>query len=433
MKQKGLSLQFDFNQVSSNFCKASVTIPASLVDKTYEQAVLAQSRSIRPHGFRSKEVPIEYVKQNFENNINHHLEEFLFKYFALNFLLKSIKEQKINIVGEPRITEVFIKPDQEATFNFDINLFPKIEFQNWKYYPFKAPKRKNYKDLDRQVEEFMKKEKIKRKETLDETIKIRDWISFDLWIVDENDKPIFGEYKENLWLKIGYEEADSELQNLFVGKKEGDIFYTEDDSIQEYFGTQIGSNYRFCIEIKDVLNNSFFCFDNFKRQFRLKTKKEMRKRLIEVFSYRNDISQRQAMVEETFKLMLSKYNLDVPNYLVLRQQKDVMEDIKKNPDYHVYKTQDNFEDHIKKLAHKQVKEIILIEQLANKENIHATDEDLACYLNLTKRPRMKEFIYFKMPETRVEGQETPIPAELIRRQCLREKTLNYIIFHLTRK
>jgi len=433
MKQSDMSLRFDINQISPHFCKASIMIPAALVDKTYEQAILAQSKSIRPHGFRSKEVPIEYVKQNFENNINHHLEEFLFKYFTLNFLLKSIKEQKLNIVGEPRIQEVFIQPGQEATFHFDINLFPKIEFQNWKYYPFKAPKRKNYKDLDRQVEEFMKKEKNLRKESLDESIKIRDWVSFDLWVVDENDNPIFGNYKENLWLKIGYEEADAELQNLFVDKKVGDIFYTQEDCIQEYFGTQIGSNYRFGIEIKDILNNSFFCFENFKRQFKLKTKKEMRKRLIEVFSYRNDISQRQAMVEEAFKLMLAKYTLDIPNYLVLRQQKNVLEDIKKNPDYHVYKTQDNFEDHIKKLADKQVKEIILIEQLANKENIHATDEDLACYLNLTKRPRMKEFIYFKIPETKIEGQETPMPAELIRRQCLREKTLNYIIFHLTRK
>ena len=37
-------------------------------------------------------------------------------------------------------------------------LFPTITFQEWKYLPFKAPKRKNYKDLDRQVETFLQEE-----------------------------------------------------------------------------------------------------------------------------------------------------------------------------------------------------------------------------------------------------------------------------------
>jgi len=433
MEQNSRSLRFNVEQVSPRFCKASVTIPHGLVKKAYDLAVFAQSKSIRLHGFNRQEVPLAYVKQHFDHTIKKHLEEFLFKYFVLNFLLKSIKNKKLNIAGDPRITTIQIDANVDATFNFDISLFPKIEFQNWKYYPFKAPKRKNYKDLDRQVEEFMKQEKNLRKEKENETIEIRDWISFDIWVVDEINKPIFGEFKERLWLKIGDEEADSEFQHLFIGKKIGDIFYSSDDCIQDYFGSHLNSNYRFAIEIKQILKNSFFCLDNFKRQFKIKTKKEMRKRLIEVFSFRNDISQRQAMVEEAFRLMLSKYKLDAPNYLILRQQKNVLDEIKKNPDYQVYKTQGNFDKQIKDLATKQIKETILIDQLANKENINTTNEDIACYLNLLKRPKMKEFIYFKVPETKIDGQEVPISKQLLAQNCLREKTLNYIIFHLTRK
>jgi len=434
MEQKDLSLRFDLEPSScQSFCTAKVTIPSHISDKAYQEAILAQKESARAIGFNKRNVPIEYIRQNFEVNINSHLEEFLFKYFTLNFLLKELKNQKINIAGDPRIKEISVQPGEDAIFTFDVSLFPKIEFQNWKYYPFKAPKRKNYKDLDRQVETFMKLESRQKKENTKDEVDIQDWVSFDIWVVDEDNKPIFSDFKENLIIKIGDEEADREFQKLFIGKKIDDLFYARDDGLQEYFGNQIGSNYKFGVKINNIVNNEFFCFEKFKRQFRLKTKKEIARRLIEVFSYRNDLSQRQAMVEEAFNLMFKKYTFDVPNHLILRQQQKLLYELRKNPDYHVYKNQKKFDDHINKLANKQIKELILIDQLANKENIVATDEDVCCFLNLTNRPRMKDFIYFKMPETKVDGQETPISAELIRQQALREKTLNYIIYHFTRK
>jgi len=433
MEQRETPLNFEVEQIAPNFCKARITIPSDVVNKAYDQALIAQKKSVHPYGFHHDDIPLEYIKQNFENNIKNHLEEFLFKHFILGFLYQKIHDEKINAAGDPRLTQIHVSPGQDAAFHFDISLFPKIEFQNWKYYPFRAPKRKNYKDLDRQATEFMKEEKQKRKEFYDPTINVGDWVSFDVWIADEKNEALFGKHKENLWVKIGYEEADKEFQNLFIGKKIDTLFYTQQDPIQEYFGTQMGSNYNFGIKITNILPNAYFCFDNFKRQFRLKTKKEALRTLIEVFSYRNDISLRQAMVEEAFKLMFSKYEITIPNYLILRQQKKVLEAIKKNPDYQVYKNEKNFEDNIRNLAEKQIKEIILIDQLSTKEKVKITQDDIASYLNLTKRPRMKEFIYFKLPETKFEGQETPVSSEIVIQQCMREKTLNYMIYNFTRK
>jgi FKBP-type peptidyl-prolyl cis-trans isomerase (trigger factor) len=433
VKQKEVSLGFEVNQVSPTFGTITITIPASIVTAAYNEAVKAQAKSIKTYGFHHDTTPYEYVKQNFEKNIKSYLEEFLFKHFVLNFLYSQIRETRLNVAGDPRITEINIQENEDAKFIFDVSLFPKIEFQNWKYYAFKAPKRKNYKDLDRQAIDFIKEEKNNKKELSKNTVHTSDWVFFDLWIVDQENNPIFGKHKESLWIKIGEEEADREAQNLFLSKKIGDIFYTQDDVIQEYFGTTIGSNYTFGIQIRDVIHNSYFCFEQFKKHFRLKTKKELANQLVEIFSYRNDISQRQATVEETFKLMFSKYEIEIPNYLTLRQQKNVLSEIQKNPDYHVYKNQKNFENSLKNLAEKQIKEIILIDQLASKEKIKITHEDITNYLNLTKRPRMKEFIYFKIPETTVDCQEMPISSELIAQQSLREKTVNFIIYNFTRK
>ena len=176
-----------------------------------------------------------------------------------------------------------------------------------------------------------------------------------------------------------------------------------------------------------------YVYDQLKKQFRIKTNKELHQKLIEVFSYRNDISQRKTMIDEACKLMLSKHPFNAPHFLILRQEEELLSAIQTNPDYLVYKMQKDFRRTIEQLAERQVKETILIDQIAYNERLEISHEDVKNYLNLTKRQRTREFLHFRFPITKVRGQETPIIAHELMTSCLREKTLNYIIYHLTKK
>jgi len=119
--------------------------------------------------------------------------------------------------------------------------------------------------------------------------------------------------------------------------------------------------------------------------------------------------------------------------MILRQQKLVLESVQHNPDYHVYKTETTFKETIKQLALKQARELLFTLQLALHEKIEVTNEDIKGYLNLLKRPRTKEFIYFNPPSTKNQGQEMPLPTQVLKRCCLLEKTLNHVIYHLMKK
>ena len=46
---------------------------------------------------------------------------------------------------------------------------------------------------------------------------------------------------------------------------------------------------------------------------------------------------------------------------------------------------------------------------------------------------MREFIYFNLPESKRDGQEMPWPKHELSRVCAREKAINYVIYHLTKK
>ena len=266
-----------------------------------------------------------------------------------------------------------------------------------------------------------------------DVIRIGDWVNFTLSLTDTNGNLLVGNYKADLWIKIGDEEADKPFHDVFIGKKIGDKFCSQHRCFQDYFSNQLDTPYFFCVEINDSVPFQFFCLDQFKNHFKLKTNKEIHQKLIEVFSYRNDLSQRRTTVEESLKLLLAKHPFEVPNHLILRQQKSVLAAIQDNPDYHVYRVQKDFKDRVRELAEKQIKEQLIIDQLAFHEDIPLTPFDVKTYLNLLKRSRTKEFVYFDPPATKLRGQEFPIVNQELQRICLREKTLNHIIYYLTKK
>ncbi|MEX0849172.1 MAG: trigger factor [Candidatus Dependentiae bacterium] len=427
------ALDFQFNQVRPTCATLSIIIPKECVNKFFLQAAHDQKQALHTIGFNKGEVPIEYIEQNFMFSLIDHVQEFLFKYFVIPFLYKELRSRKILIAGEPRLKDIRVKYNSDGAFDFELSTFENIPLLEWRYFPFKAPKRKKYKDLDRQVDSFIKDEKEALKNFDEQDIvHINDWVQFLIKPLDNDGLPFFNHEPLMLWLKMGDEDADEELRSIFMKRKKGEIFNSQSRGLQHFFGHQFETNYIFAIEIIDILHDSYFCFELFKKQFKLKTNKEMLQKLIEVFSYRNDLSQRRSIIEESLALLLHKHKFDIPQHVITRQQEQIINLISTNSDYQVYRMQKDFQERVEQLAEKQVKEALILDQLAYNDNLIPSDLDVKSYLNLTKRPRAKEFIYFDAPITRVHGKESPICAEELRHICMREKTLNHVIHHLMR-
>ncbi len=426
-------LHFELACTRPDFGYATVHVPASIVDIFFHEAARTQQHSVQTQGFHAGMVPLEYIKGNFTENLIEHVKELLFKYCVVNYLYEQIRLQKLVVVGEPRLSDIVLAPGSDAQFIFELSMFPELNIYDWKFFPFKAPKRKNYKDLDRQVESFLEEERVALQSLKHTGLDIGDWAGFNLSFTNGQNEAFLPHNTQPFWFKLGTDEIENSLRDIFIGKKEGDIFFSNHEVLQHYFSDQLDTNYQFKIEITGALSHQFFCLDFFKKTFKIKTNKEMHRKLIEVFSYRQDISQRHSMVEESLRALLSKHQYSVPNYLIIRQEKVLIDRIRYNPDYHVYRAEKDFKQHVRSLAEKQVIETILVDTLAYHENITLSDEDIKGYLNLINRPRMKEFIYFDIPSFKIQGQHTLIASEELKRTCLREKTINYIIYHLTKK
>jgi len=425
---------FSIIQTATHLWHMDVIVPACALDEVYQETVQLQQQVMTAPGFKKGTVPIEYIQENYQTTLIHHLKEFFLKFSVLNFLYHTIRVQKLPIAGEPRLESIDLRPHHDAHFRFALDILPMVDIQEWKYLPFKAPKRKNYKDLDRQVEHFVKQEEdLQAQYNSNAGISIGDWVLFSLTPVNTRHVPLLNTQVEKFWFKIGSDEVDNPLRALFLGKKQTDSMYVTNRGLQQYLSNQLDIAYLMRIEILDTLSCDHLCLELFKKHFRVKTNKDMNKKLIEVFSYRNDLSQRRSMVESSLKLLMSKHTIDLPTAVVLREQKQLLATVQENPDYNVYRVQKDFSHRIRQLAEKQAREKVFIDNLAYKENITVTNADVKGYLNLGLRARTKEFIYFRYEEPTIDGQEVPIPAHLIKRTVLREKTINYSIFHLTKK
>ncbi|MCL4361191.1 hypothetical protein M1446_02440 [Candidatus Dependentiae bacterium] len=424
-------LGFSINEKGPNKYVFEINIGSNFIDSVYRQSVISQKKLATTYGFTVGSAPATYIEQNYKAPIVQHLKELFFKHCVIDYLINNLIEKNIILAEEPKINRINLFPESNGIYEFEISNIKLNKKKYWRDLLFKAPVRKNYKDLDRQVESFIKEELSNWEKNPEEQIRLRDWVCFDLTICDDDKKPLLENYKQNLWIKIGEEEADLYLHELFLGKNYNEKFYSTNKVLQDYVCSDLNIGYNFLVEIKDVIPYIYFNFEHFKKHFKIKTGKEVEAKLIEVFSYRNNFSLRRETVEAILALLLKNHLVEIPGYILRDQQEQLLEKLHDNPDYHVYKAKNDFKEKVKMLAEKQLKEKMIIDSIAYSENIKVNHNDIAQYINFLQRPRTKDFIYFEIPSTKIDNLETPISTEVIRQYCLREKTLNHIINYLT--
>ncbi|MBD3273649.1 hypothetical protein GF385_04865 [Candidatus Dependentiae bacterium] len=426
-------LSFSAKKISSNLFRAEILVDSSQVKSIYNQTLRVFQRETLLPGFKKESAPIPYIEKNFKNSIENNIKNYLFKHYVLDYLMDNIRKEKITIANYPRLINIKFLPNKQMSFTFDLSVACPLELKEWKFFIFRAPKRKRYKDLDKQVSLFIKREsnifKNKKAEIVDEG----DWVLFEANLVNNKNQIISGPFKSLFWIKINNKYVKKPFQASLVGKKVNESIITNSLPMRNEFSKeQENNNFPYKVTIKKIVKGRSFSLESFKDTFKLKSKIEIHNKLIEVFSYRNDISQRRAIIEEIFHLLLSKHRFEVPKHFSVRRQEDILNYLKKHPDYNVYKQNKDFHKQITMLAEKQLKEEILIDQIAYRENLEINHDDIQNYLYLFNNNRLREFVYFKPILDKIDEVEEPLQTGLLKQYVMREKTLNHVIHELTK-
>jgi len=416
---------------STHLLHNTITIPSSFIEPLFEEITQTYRSYSALQGFSQDKLPLEYTKNYFRSEIKRDTKHFLFNHFIIDYVFNSLQKNNILFTNWPRLSNAVISDTLEGVYSFDISTVAPIDLKEWKHLIFKSPKRKNYKDLDKQVAFFMKKEQSGLKKSAS-CIEANDWVCFERRIIPHGGKTPIANTQGRFWIRISPEFIATPFQELFFEKNVGDSFTSPYFPFMHTTQDFIGDPCSFVITISNITKGTHLNMELFKGLFKLKTKHEIHDKLIEVFSYRNDISQRKAIIEELFHLFFTKHRFEIPKHIVTRKKEFILQNLQKEPDYHVYKSHKQFEEHLGLLAEKMLKEEALIDQIAQREDIHVYEEDISWYLHLFNNERLKEFVYFKPMVDAIEESIAPVHENIISTAVRREKTLNHIITTLLR-
>lgn len=424
-------LRFISVALSSHVYKVTIEVEGDLYRCLFDQTLDLFSSSACD-GFDRDKTPRDYVKEMYAKEIGQKIQNYFFYHLVTDFVINELIARKINSVNYPRLASIEHCLDKKVFYHFDVSVADPLELKEWKHFAFKPPKRKRYKDLDKQVESFVDQQPENTAKQNPNRVGEGDWVYFQASMIDAKQQEISPHLSCNFWVCTSNQGINDDFINQLIGKEIGESFTTKFFSYHEQESESQWCFFPFNIVVKAIVKGGYFSLEIFKNTFKLKNKNDVHNKLMEIFSYRHDQSQRKAIIDEVFHLLLSKHRFEVPKHHVLRREEDLVHFLSKEPDYYVYKSQRDFHDYVELLAEKQLKEEIIIDQIAYNENIRIETRDIAQYLHLFSNKRLREFIYFRPIAEKVDSQTAPINTTILMQSALREKTINQIIHTLTR-
>jgi trigger factor len=330
--------------------------------KYEERAILRVQKDAEYPGFRKGKVPIDILKKNFANYIIHNLKEII----VIDILDDLYEKEKVFSVITPRILDFNLdEKEKRVSFKIYLEQNPKFEVKNYTDFEVKRNLKKiTDEDIDNHIQTI--REYHAYLKPVDESVSKKHYLLVDYEVWENGNK--VQEFKQELvdmsspQTIIGFDEA-------VIGKKKGDSveFETEFD----------GKKLKFIVKILDVKEKVVPEIDeNFLKELGAKDINDLREQVRKLLEFEELERSEKGIVEQIENHLISNNDFPLPPTVVREEMQEIFEMVKQRAnitDPNV--TLKDYEDKIKPIAERNLKVTYILNAIANKENIRATDED----------------------------------------------------------
>ena len=418
---------------STNPCKREliIEVPADVVKDEREKIVARYAKLARVPGFRKGKVPATVVRQRFADEIKSDLVEALVpRYFR-----EEVGKQNLVPVSQPRITDLHLHDDEPLKFTAEFEVFP--DFTVTDYSDIKADTIDTNVTED-DVEQSLKNLRLQHA-TYNAVEEDRSLADGDFAVVsfrglpkeDEENAEAKPVEVDEVMVEIGGENTIPEFSENLRGAKTGehrsfDVKYADDFSDKRLAGKTMtyevdvkGIKTRSVPEPTDEfakeLSEEFATYQDLRTRIRenMKAEKEHeaehqgKDQIVAELVKRNDFPVPEALLNQQIDLRLER------GLRALAAQGMRTEDMKRM-DF------DRLRAGQRAGALREVKATLILEQIADREKIDVSDEELdqelAALATQAKQP--VEQLHARLTQ---DGG-----LERIRHRIRNEKTLNYL-------
>lgn len=424
------------NQISDTEIELQVTLEAADLMHAKEEAVKKLAKGVKVPGFRAGKAPKQMVEKQIDPNA---LAEETLNHAVNDAYGAALKEHKLSPIGQPSITVTKFVPFTEVEFTAKVEQVKVNKLTDYKKltakYTIEKPTKK---DIDNVIEN-MRTQMAERKD-VERAAKLDDqaWINFEG--VDEKSKPVNGAKGDNYPLMLGSNSFIPGFEDNVVGMKPGEektftLTFPKDYGVKALQSRKV----TFTVTLvklqemhKPEVNDAFAQ----KIAPELKTVEQMRKDIEAQLTVEAESKAKRAHENALVAEIVEKSDVALPATLIEEQAENVMRDLTQNLLYRGQTMQEYLdaigmtaeeqrEKEILPEAERRLRAGILLSEIAEKENIIVTPDEL--------KAKLADYKARYASDAQMQAQlDTPEAQREIGAQVLTEKTLAAIVSNNTK-
>ncbi len=400
----------------SNWSKRiTIEYPENVVKEKINEVYSEFEKKAKVPGFRKGKVPRDIINIHFKKDIMEEVKESLLQ----QGFEEALKESQIEVIANPMIESIEL---DESGFRAVLNVQVKPEIDVKDYSFLKSTVDRIYisdEEIENELKLLQRSMAILKPLESPRPVDNGDYVLVDIKETIKGDKSV--DYNNKL-IKVGagliYEKIDKELPGMKEGEvKSINVRFPEDIPDKSIAGKEC--NYQIKVkgiktEVFPEINDEFAAsVGNYKNLEELKL--AISKKIEALKNIEKDNKIKRQIIEQ----LIERNKIDIPPALVQQEIEIIVQELVERG-----MRPEQFTDEIKKSIYKEAdlraKSKLIIENIAKKEGISASDEEVVSTLQKIAVAQHKKF------EEIEHLLENPRVAEAIRFGIIEEKTMNYL-------
>ncbi|HHI96417.1 MAG TPA: trigger factor [Thermodesulfatator atlanticus] len=418
-------MKVNVEDISSVQKKLKVELPPEVVNKEIDRACQRLGKEVSVKGFRKGRVPKAVVKRLFRE----HIEEKVVENLIQESLPKAIEESKLVPIVRPLI-ESYGEVKEKEAFHYTavVDIRPEIELspEDYKGLEIEAmPVEVTEEELENHLRAIQMTFADLKPADKDHQIRENDIaiISFKAYI---DGQPVPGHEAEALYVDVGTGEFNATIEEKLIGKKAGDTVEVDVTYPEDSLNAQLaGQTVHYQVYIREIyvrdlkpLDDEFIKKMNLGFESVEHLRERIKRRLEEDKKKKAD----EFLKEQILAQLREKVKFEVPERYVEYKLARLIEQMEQSLQEkgHTFESAgisvQKLRERLRPLAEQQAREDLILEKIAELENITVSGEELE-----EKAKALAEATRASLEEARAILATSMVP------RIIADKTLQFLV------
>lgn len=416
-------MKVSINDISSTEKKIEVVIPKEKVKEKRNSIFSQFKQGASIKGFRPGKAPNHVIESMYGANIK---EEVISKLVSESFE-EAINETSFTPINRPDITPGEVNIEDDFTYSAVFEILPEFELSDYTGLKLKKDKYEvEQKDVDEALHRIRENQAQSKLIDEDRPAKEGDYVFIDYEGVLEDGSTIPDLKKDNVRFLLGENQLIPEFEENILGKKAGNessfpVSYPEDFAIKEAAGKTVN----FKLNVREIHERIMpELDDDFAKDIGFDNLEDLKKKIEEDILARYEQGANAKLKQDIIEILEKENSIDLPESLVKSEEHRLKHQFANDMQSQGMQMPDITEDVDSKFNEKatsSVKSSIILNKIAQKENIEATKKEVS--------DRVKEIAdSYQVPyETVREAYEKNNMLENFESAIVEQKVIDFII------